>query len=220
MVLAVTPLVGYLLLRLLERPVLAFLGVFAVNYFIMGLTRYIPGIQGGIVMDGLVLLTLILILFRSRDRAVDWSGARNLLTLLSGIWLVYCILLVFNPATTLADWAAGIRGLAVYLFIFPLLTAVLFNRYKYLKTFVFVWSILTLLAVFKALIQKYIGFDPAEKTGCMSQEAVGPMLFLPVYVISLFLPMLPVSDAEWGCPWWFFLSRRCIFVQNHSAFII
>ncbi|MCE5226815.1 MAG: O-antigen ligase family protein [Porphyromonadaceae bacterium] len=163
MVLAVTPLVGYLLLRLLERPVLAFLGVFAVNYFIMGLTRYIPGIKAGIVVDGLLLLTLIFILFRSRDRAVDWTGARNLLTLLSGIWLVYCILLVFNPATTLADWAAGIRGLAVYLFIFPLLTAVLFNRYKYLKTFVFVWSILTLLAVFKALIQKYIGFDPAEK---------------------------------------------------------
>lgn len=163
MALAVSPLAVYLLIRLLERPWLAFFGVFVVNYFIMGMTRYIPGIPEGIVMDGLLLLTLILVLFRSRDRTIDWTGTRNLLTLFSGIWLIYCILLVFNPATTLADWAAGVRGLALYLFVFPLLTATLFNQYKYLKIFLFVWSVLTLLAVAKALAQKYIGFDSAEK---------------------------------------------------------
>ena len=163
MVLAVTPLAGYLLIRLLERPVLTFFGIITVNYFIMGLTRYIPGLPAGIVMDGLLLLTLIFILFRSRERVIDWTGARNLLTLLSGIWLVYCILLVFNPDTTPADWAAGVRGLGFYLFIFPLLTAVLLNRYKHLKIFLFVWSILTLLAVLKVFIQKNIGFDPVEK---------------------------------------------------------
>ncbi|MEA4915962.1 O-antigen ligase family protein [Proteiniphilum sp.] len=163
MVLAIIPLAVYLLIRLLERPILAFFVVIGINYFIMGSIRYIPGLSAGIIMDGLLLLTFIFSLFRGRERAIDWTGVRNLLTLLSGIWLIYCILLVFNPVTTLAHWAAGVRGLAVYLFIFPLLTAVLLNRYKYLKTFLFIWSVLTLLAVFKALIQKYIGFDPAEK---------------------------------------------------------
>lgn len=161
--LSITPLAVYLLIRLLERPFLAFFGVIVMNYFIMGMTRYIPSIPAGMVMDGLLLLTLLFTLLRSRDHAIDWTGAVNPLTLLTGIWLVYCILLVFNPATTLPDWAAGVRGLAVYLFLFPLLTAVLFNRYKYLKVFLLVWSVLILLAVFKALIQKYIGFDPAEK---------------------------------------------------------
>ena len=163
MVLAVTPLAVYLLIRLLERPALAFFCVFVINYFIMGTTRYIPGLPAGIVLDGVLLMTLLFTLFRSRDRAIDWTGARNLLTILSGIWLVYCILLAFNPATTPADWAAGVRGLAVYLFVFPLLTAVLFGRYKYLKIIIFLWSIFTLLAVTKALVQKYIGFDTAEK---------------------------------------------------------
>ncbi|MDD2250519.1 MAG: O-antigen ligase family protein [Candidatus Cloacimonetes bacterium] len=163
MILAVTPLLIYLLIRLLEKPFLAFFGVFVVNYFIMGTTRYIPGLLGGIVMDGLLLLTLFFTLFRSRDGVVEWIGARNFLTLLSGIWLVYCTLLIFNPATTLVDWAAGIRGLAVYFFIFPLLTTILFGKYKYLKTIIFLWSIFTLLAVAKALVQKYIGFDTAEK---------------------------------------------------------
>lgn len=163
MILAITPLVCYLLIRLLERPFLAFFCVFILTYFIMGLTRYISGLPGGIVVDGLLLLTLTFVLFRSRDETIDWYNVRNLFTLLSGIWLVYCILLVFNPATTPTYWAAGIRGLAVYLFIFPLLTAVLLNRFKYLKIFLLLWSVLTLLAVIKALGQKYIGFDPAEK---------------------------------------------------------
>lgn len=163
MILAITPLACYLLIRLLERPFLAFFSVFIVNYFIMGLTRYIPALPAGIVMDGLLFLTLTFTLFRGRDRAIEWSGARNLLTLFSGIWLIYCIFLVLNPGTTPVDWAAGVRGLAVYLFVFPLLTAVLLDQYKYLKVFLFLWSVLTLLAVAKAFIQKYIGFDPAEQ---------------------------------------------------------
>lgn len=162
-VLAISPLIFYLLIRLLERPSLAFFIVIIGNYFIMGATRYLPGLPAGIVMDGLLLLTLVFILFRSRERVIDWTGSRNLLILLSGMWLVYCILLVFNPATTPADWAAGIRGLAAYLFLFPLLTSILLNRYKYLRIFLLVWSLLTLLAVLKALIQKYIGFDVAEQ---------------------------------------------------------
>ncbi|WP_298651194.1 O-antigen ligase family protein [uncultured Proteiniphilum sp.] len=195
MVLAVTPLVGYLLIRLLERPILAFFCVITVNYFIMGSIRYIPSLPAGIIMDGLLLLTLIFSLFRSRDRVIDWTGARNLLTLLSGIWLVYCILLVFNPATTLDDWAAGVRGLAVYLFIFPLLTAVLLNRYKYLKIFLLLWSVLTLLAVFKALMQKYIGFDPAEQywlyvTGGSSTH----IIFSGIRYFSFF-----TDAASFGC---------------------
>jgi O-antigen ligase len=147
---------------MIERPLLSFLGLFMVNYFIMGLTRYIPGIPAGIVMDVLLLLTLTFVLFRTRDRTVGWSDTRNLFTLFSGIWLVYCILLVFNPETTLAHWAAGVRGLALYLFLFPLFISLLLNQYKFLKLFLFIWSLLTLLAVIKALVQKLIGFDAAE----------------------------------------------------------
>jgi len=162
LVLSIAPLAGFLLIRMMERPFLSFLGLFIVNYFIMGLTRYIPWIPAGIVMDGLLLLTLTFVLLRTRDRVVGWSDSRNLLTLFSGIWLIYCILLVFNPETTLANWAAGVRGLALYLFLFPLFTSLLLNQYKYLKFFLFVLSLLTLLAVIKALTQKYIGFDAAE----------------------------------------------------------
>lgn len=162
MALAISPFVFYLLLRMLERPFLAFFMVIVVNYFIMGITRYIPGMPAGIVMDALLLLTLFFALLRSRDGAVNWSGGHNPLMVLSGVWLLYCILLLFNPETTTEHWFAGVRGLAVYFFLFPLLTSVLLNRYKYLKLFLIAWSVLTLLAVVKSLMQKFIGFDTAE----------------------------------------------------------
>jgi len=163
LLLSVVPLVLYLMFRLFERPSLAFLNVVVVSYFIIGLTRYIPALPAGIVVDGLLLLTLFIILFRSRDGAIDWTAVRNPLTVMSGIWMIYCILLLFNPETTPSNWAAGIRGLAVYLFFFPLLTALLLNRHKQVKLFLLIWSVLTLLAVAKAFMQKYIGFDAAEK---------------------------------------------------------
>jgi O-antigen ligase len=159
---SLAPLLIYVIIQLAKEPVYALIGVFVVNYFVMGITRYITGLQGGITIDGFLLVTLFLLLLYNLKNPVPWQLLRNSLTLVTGIWLVYCIVLVFNPETTVSHWSAGVRPLAVYVFIFPLLTTILFNRYKYLKWFILLWSILTLLAVGKSLMQKYIGFDSAE----------------------------------------------------------
>lgn len=164
LLLAFFPLFLYVVIRMINRPDVIFLTVFTLSYFIMGLTRYIPGLQGGIVLDVLLLFTLFVTLLSSLNNSkIKWCESRNLLTVMTGIWLIYCILLVFNPETTLSNWATSVRGIAVYLFVFPLLTVVLFNEYKYLKYFLLLLAVLTLLAVFKMMIQKYVGFDAAER---------------------------------------------------------
>ena len=156
------PLIIYAIIQLVNEPTYALLGVFIANYFIMGVTRYVTGLQGGIVIDGLLLATLFFLLLYNLNNPVSWVSLRNPLTLLTGIWLLYCLVLVFNPETTLNHWAAGVRALAVYFFLFPVLTALLLNQFKYLKWFLFLWSVLTLLAIGKSLMQKFIGFDSAE----------------------------------------------------------
>jgi len=160
--LSISPLIIYAIIQFVKEPIYALLGVFVANYFIMGITRYVSGLQGGIVIDGLLLATLFFLLLYNLKNPVSWVSLRNPLTLLTGIWLVYCLVLVFNPETTLNHWSAGVRALAVYFFLFPVLTALLLNQFKYLKWFLFVWSILTLLAIGKSLMQKFIGFDSAE----------------------------------------------------------
>lgn len=159
---ALLPLLLYLLIRFVEKPFYALLPLFVANYFVMGVTRYIPGLPGGIVMDGLLLVTFLMILLHSFRYPLPWRNLRNILTLSTAIWLIYCLLMVFNPEADLYNWAAGVRALALYLFLFPLLTALLLDRYRYLKLFLLVWSILTMAGVAKALMQKFVGFDAAE----------------------------------------------------------
>lgn len=159
---AVLPFVFFLVFSSLKHPQTTLYGVFIATYFIMGVTRYV-NIPGGIVLDILVFFTFSIVLLQSLLGTITWEYAKNPLTVLSFIWLVYCFFLFLHPDTTLASWSAGIRGLAVYLFMFPLLVSLLFKDYKYLKIFIYVWTVLTLLAIIKALAQKYFGFDTAEK---------------------------------------------------------
>lgn len=56
----------------------------------------------------------------------------------------------------------AIRSLAFYFFLVVALTQLTMARYKYLKAMLAIWSALTLIAVGKALVQKYIGFNAAE----------------------------------------------------------
>ncbi len=58
---SVSPLVILAGIELAKNPLLAFLLLFIINYFIMGITRYVPGLMGGVVIDALVLLVFLCI---------------------------------------------------------------------------------------------------------------------------------------------------------------
>lgn len=157
------PLVLCLLFSGVASPYWAFAGVFVANYFVMGLTRYVPGLPGGVVIDALLGFSLLTLLIRACYKRVDWSAARNGLTGAALVWLIYCVFELFNPrVVSAAAWAGSVRGVAIYLFVIAVLTPVLFGRYRDLKRILYVWSVLTLLAVLKAVVQKFAGFDAAE----------------------------------------------------------
>ncbi len=56
----------------------------------------------------------------------------------------------------------GIRRTAVYFFAIPVLTFLLLSRYRDVKKILIIWSVLVVLAMIKAFIQKIVGFDSAE----------------------------------------------------------
>jgi hypothetical protein len=55
-----------------------------------------------------------------------------------------------------------VRGIGIYFFIVVSLVSIVLRQYKYLKKMLFVWALLSLFAVGKALMQRYWGFDAAE----------------------------------------------------------
>jgi hypothetical protein len=147
---------------LLKRPLLSFIFLFIVNYFIMGITRYLH-FQGGILMDAIILFCFITLFLRTTYEKIGWNRAINPLTFITSFWLFFCVAELLNPiAVPIDEWAIKVRGMAVYPFLMVVLVSVLCRRYKDLKLILFIWSALTLLAVFKGYWQKNHGFDSTE----------------------------------------------------------
>lgn len=161
---AALPLIFYVIFRFVHKPIYALWFLFVVNYIIMGVSRYfnLP-IPPGIIVDCFILLTFLVLYFHTLYGNISWRSTMHPLFYLSVIWLVYCILEVVNPQSTLELWATSVRSIAIYLFLLSILVSVICNRYKYVKQFLILWSVLILLAGVKAYIQKNYGFDVSEK---------------------------------------------------------
>lgn len=152
-------IVGILILR---YPQLMLFIIFTVNYFILGITRYMP-IEGiSIIMDILYVLTLILILIHSAlYHNIEWKRCFHILSALSLIWAFYCILEAINPSAVFEGWVLS-RGLIINGLIITIFTSLLCTKYKILKALLFTFSLFTVLAILKTFMQKNIGFDTYE----------------------------------------------------------
>lgn len=192
---AMLPLIVYMLFSFIQKPVLAFLFLYIINFLIMGIGRYVNlPIPPGIIVDLLILLTLLILVFQTIYGEVAWKNAINPLFFLSLVWLLYCMLEIINPMSTAERWVTSVRSIAIYLFLFALLVSVVCNRYKYLKQFLVIWSVLIVLAVLKAFIQKSYGFDASETTWLFTFGAHTHLISSGIRYFSFF-----TDAANFGC---------------------
>ncbi len=157
------PLLLYAAIYALNSPYWAYTALFVLNYYIMGMIRYIPSLMGGVVLDSLIMISIAVLLIRSCYKAVPWKNAKTGLMFAALIWFIYCLMELFNPMGTIQGWMTSIRGISLYFFFTAVLTPIIFYRYRDLQRILVIWSILTLTAVLKAQIQRTFGFDAFEK---------------------------------------------------------
>ena len=157
------------------------------GFLILGLGRYIKGLQLGMAMDGILFLTYIVLIFnRFRDR-VDWSPAKKDVTLLAAIWFAYSIIEVANPESrSVPAWLAGMRGISLYMMLMIPLTLLFFNTNRKVDTFLTLWGVFSLLATFKGILQNTIGVDPWEKAWLDGGGAITHILFGKLRIFSFF----------------------------------
>ena len=147
----------------LRNPAISMLGLFVVNYFIMTLTRYAYDLPFGMILDALIFYNFLIITLQALMRPIEWKRASSGLTVVAAIWMAYCILEIVNPeSVSVAGWFSSVRSIAFYFFFIVVLTQLTMTEYKYLKYMLAVWSVLTLIAVGKACMQKFFGFNAAE----------------------------------------------------------
>lgn len=161
---ALVPLGIIILLLLIDKPYYSFMLIFITNYFVSGLSRYV-NIAPGITMDVIVAFTVIVIslqVFKS-TKETKLSNALNKLTMVAFLWFLFCLFQIMNPeSSSPLAWVVNVRGISVYFLLVTALASIILRSYKDLKKILFIWAIFCLIAVFKAFIQKTIGFDFAE----------------------------------------------------------
>ena len=161
---SLSPFIVILFLSIASNPFWGLVVIFILNYFIMGISRYWPIGNLGISTDVMIAITLIAFILRSAFKEnIEWHRLKNNLLLKSLlIWLVYCVAEVLNPSAVTAAWLSAIRQYTIYPIFIVIFTTLLFNKLKHLNMVLFLWSVFTLLAVVKVIIQIRFGFDSAE----------------------------------------------------------
>jgi len=180
---------GIYIYKLFNNPIIGFYTAIALNFIVLGVARYIPGLPLGFGIDGILILTYLALFFSRFKERIDWSPAKKDITFFAAIWLGYCIFQIVNPeARSIEAWIAG-RGIGFYFFLFIPLTFVLINTNKKLDLFLYVWSIFSILATMKGMIQLFIGVDSIEQAWLNAGAAKTHILFGKLRIFSF------MSDA-------------------------
>lgn len=158
LVLAMIPFLVWWLTRVFLDPWLGLSTAFVANYFVMGISRYVPG-PLGLSIDSILVITYIAIIFSRRS----FRPAARDLTLLAAIWYLYAVMELFNPlAVSREAWFYAMRGFSLYFLLVVPLTFILMNSRKDLNLVLKLWSIFTLIALAKGLVQFAGYLDYAE----------------------------------------------------------
>lgn len=103
----------------LRNPALAMLGLFVINYFIMGLTRYAHDLPFGMILDALIFYNILIISLQAMMHRIEWKRASSGLTVVAAIWVAYCVLEVVNPeSVSVSGWFSSVRSVGVLLLLY------------------------------------------------------------------------------------------------------
>lgn len=81
------------------------------------------------------------------------------------LWLLYCIINIYNGITgdiQAQAWLKSVRPLAIYSFFTSLIVAISGKRPIFIRYFLILWGVLTLIGAARGYWQRNHGFDHAE----------------------------------------------------------
>lgn len=136
--------------------------IYSFTFFVI--MRYTRTEQLSALLDALVFYALISIMCTAyRTQVTVWKRAINMLTSSYVIWIGFTLLQFTNPHTNNTGINFGLRYWVVGTILLYVFLSILSDSYKALKIGMNLMAIFVIIAFVKLLIQKYIGFDSAER---------------------------------------------------------
>ena len=164
---AVLPALLCILILHLRKPERFIFLLFIFNYFFTPLARYSRQDGLSVLSDVIWWSVLLIIIIQTALRyRFPWKQAANILTIGGAALAVYCLMEVVNPTASLEAWIYS-RGFIYNTFLVSLITVLLATSYKQIGRLMFLFSLLTLIAILKGFWQKFIGFDAIEYDALM-----------------------------------------------------
>lgn len=118
------------------------------------------------IYNEILEITLIAIAIIDIRKDHHWGRSINLMFFAVFIWIILCVLEVFNDTCSLGinvgAWFAGFRLIAFQLLYFILIFSLYINSPEMLTKYLKVWAWLSLFSVYWTFKQKYIGLNPIE----------------------------------------------------------
>lgn len=143
---------------------------FVLNYFVMTLGRYGYSLPLPVSTTFLLLSLLMLVMALAKQRVE--KGRDRSIGFLAGvysIWVGYGLIQAGNMSSEaamgdiLSRWFAEFPPMVLNLMLVFFAYKAMFDTRSKVDILFKAWAVLTLLAVTKAIIQKYVGFDASER---------------------------------------------------------
>ena len=150
----------YLLFR---YPHIGLYTAVSLGFVLLGIGRYVTGLSIGLAMDGILILTLLALIFNKFYERIDWTPANKDITLLALIWFGYTLFQIVNPeARSFSAWFSG-RGIGFYMMMMVPLTLLFIDSDRKMNILFYIWGTFSLLVTLKAVMQLKMGVDPWEQ---------------------------------------------------------
>jgi len=159
----VFPFVLAFLYLLFQYPIIGLYSAVSLGFVLLGIGRYVTGLSIGLAMDGILILTLIALIFNKFYERIDWTPAKKDITILALIWFGYTLFEIVNPeARSFAAWFSG-RGIGFYMVMMVPLTLLFIDSDRKMNILFYIWGVFTLLVTLKGVMQLKLGVDPWEQ---------------------------------------------------------
>jgi hypothetical protein len=159
------------------------------SYYLIAIMRYSYKTGLSVILDIILVFMLITILFRSLSKnqtGIHFQNAVNCLTVGYLAWMIYILIQFGNPLTKQSEIMMASRQWLLSIPILYIMSGLLADNLKMLRTGLVVLGIFTITAFIKLLYQKYFWFDAAETTWLMQGSWITHIIPSGIRYFSLF----------------------------------
>lgn len=155
------PFVIVYLVLVFKNPRIGLYTVLNLGFFANGMIRYSTA-PFGLSLDIFLLITLIAALVKARHR--DKIYLKNPFIYGIAVWAIYTFFEIMNPESrSFLAWFYSVRGTSLYMIQLIILTILLLNDPKEIRTFIKIWIVWSVIACLWGLKQLYFGVNHYEQ---------------------------------------------------------